>query len=48
MSSSVYIDNKSNDILILVEGPTQWLDDTALTAEAKYLINITNQENDLY
>ena len=48
MSSSVYIDNKSKDILILVEGPTQWLDDTALTAGAKYLINITNQENDLY
>ena len=48
MSSSVYIDNKSKDILILVEGPTRWWDDTALTAEVKYLINITNQENDLY
>ena len=48
MSSSVYIDNKSKDILILGEGPTQWLDDTALRAEAKYLINLCNQENDLY
>ena len=41
MSSSVYIDNKGKDILILSEGPTQWLDDTTLTAEAKYPINFT-------
>ena len=27
MSSSVYIDNKSKDLLILREGPTQRLDD---------------------
>ena len=27
---------KGKDILILVEGPTQGLDDTTLTAEAKY------------
>ena len=37
MSSSVHIDNKNKDILILGEG----LDDTALTAEAKYHINFT-------
>ena len=36
MSSSVHIDNKNKDILILGEGPTQGLDDTA---EAKYPIN---------
>ena len=36
MSSSVHI-----DILILEEGPIQGLDDTTLTAEAKYLINFT-------
>ena len=34
MSSSVYIDNKNKDIIILAEGRTQGLDDTALTAEA--------------
>ena len=26
MSSSVHINNKDKDILILAEGPTQWLD----------------------
>ena len=35
MSSSVHIDNKNKDILILGEGQTQGLDDTALTSEAK-------------
>ena len=39
MSSSVHIDNKNKDILILGERPTQRLDDTTLTAEAKYPIN---------
>ena len=43
MSSSVYIDNKNKDTLILGEGPTQGLDDT-LTAEAKYPINFTQSE----
>ena len=38
MSSSVHIDNEENYILILGEEPTQGLNDTALTAEAK-LIN---------
>ena len=41
MSSSVHIDNKNKDILILDERPTQRLDDTTLTAEAKYPINVT-------
>ena len=41
MSSSVHIDNKNKDILILGEGPTQELDDATLTAEAKYPINFT-------
>ena len=39
MSSSVHADNKEKDILILGEGPTQGLDDTTSTAEAKYFIN---------
>ena len=41
MSSYVHIDNKTKDILILGEGPTQGLDDTTLIAEAKYPTNFT-------
>ena len=41
MSSSVSVDNKEKDILILGEGPTQRSDDTTLTADAKYPINFT-------
>ena len=39
MSSSVHVDNKARDILVLGEVPTQGLDDMTLTAEAKYPIN---------
>ena len=35
MSSSVHVDNSGEDILILGEGPTQALNHTTLTAEAK-------------
>ena len=41
MSSSVRIDNKNKDILILNEGPSQGLDYTTLTSGAKYPINFT-------
>ena len=41
MSSSVHLNNKNKDILILGEEPTQGLDDTTLTEEAKYPINFT-------
>ena len=41
MSSSVHIDNKGKDILILGEGPTQGLDGTTSTAESIYPINFT-------
>ena len=34
MSSSVHIDNRNRNILIIGEGPIQGLDDTTLTAEA--------------
>ena len=37
----VHIDNKYKSILVLVEGPTQRLNDTTLTPEAKYSINFT-------
>ena len=33
MNSSVHVDNKKKDILLLGEGPTQGLDDTISTAE---------------
>ena len=39
MSSSLHVDNKGKDILMLDEEPTQRLDDTTLTAEANYPIN---------
>ena len=41
MSSSVHVDNKGKDILILGEGLTQGLEYTTLTSEAKYPINIS-------
>ena len=41
MSSSVHIDNKNKDILILGEGPVQGLDDSTLIAEAIYPIDFT-------
>ena len=45
MGSSVHVDNKKKDILILGVGPTQELDDTILTAEKKYSINFTGNNN---
>ena len=44
MSSFVHIGDKNKDILILGDGPTQGLDDTTLTAKAKYPINFTQLE----
>ena len=41
MSSTVHVDNKRKVILIHGIGRTQRLDDTKLTAEAKYPINFT-------
>ena len=41
MSSTVHIDNKNKDILILGEGLTHGLDDNTLATEAKYRINFT-------
>ena len=41
MSSTVHVDNKRKVILIHGIGRTQGLDDTKLTAEAKYPINFT-------
>ena len=41
MSSSVHIDNKNKDIVILGEGTKEGLDDITLTLESKYSINFT-------
>ena len=41
ISSSVNVDNKNKNILVLGEGPTQRLDDTTLTTETKDPINFT-------
>ena len=41
MISSVHVDNKNKDILILAEETTLGLDDTRLIVEAKYPINFT-------
>ena len=40
MTSSIHIDNKKKDILVLVRGPMQGLEST-LTAEKMYSINFT-------
>ena len=45
MSSSVYSDNKNKDVLVRGVAPKQGLDDTKLTAEAKYLTNFTHDGN---
>ena len=41
MSSSVHVNNKKKDFLVLGEGPREGLDDTTLTAEVIYSINFT-------
>ena len=48
MSSSVHIDDKGKEILILGKGLTQGLDGTTFITEALYPINLHNQEKDLY
>ena len=47
MSSSLYIDNKNKDILILSKRPTQELHDITLTAKVKYPINFTQSRKRL-
>ena len=41
MNSSIHIDNKGKDRLILGIGPTQLLSENSLTAEKMYSINFT-------
>ena len=42
MSSSVHVDNKGKDILILGTSPTQGLGEHSLTTEKMYSINFTD------
>ena len=42
MNSSVYVDNKGKDILILGKGPTQGIGEHSLTAEKMYSVNPTD------
>ena len=41
MNSSIHVDNKGKDILILGIGPTQGLGEHSLTAEKMYSINFS-------
>ena len=41
LSSSVHVDNNKKDVIFFGEGLTQGLDDTRITAEAKYANNFT-------
>ena len=43
MSSSVHVDNKGKDILILGKSPTQRLGEHSLTAEKIYSVNFTDK-----
>ena len=46
MRSFVHIDNKKKDILVLINGPTDGLDDTTLTAEKeRYRALLSNRRN---
>ena len=44
-SSSVHVNNKKKNILVLGEAPAQRLDATTITAEAKYFINFKKLRN---
>ena len=48
MTSTVQIDNKKKDILILGVTPTQRLDDTTLAAEAQYSIDFSRSNRNFY
>ena len=45
MSSSVHVDNKGKDILVLGKGPTQGLGEHSLTAEKMHSVNFADNED---
>ena len=47
MNSSVHVDNKGKDILILGRGPTQGLGEHSLTAEKIYSVNFTDHRKEM-
>ena len=47
MSSSVHVDNKRKDILILEKGPPQGLGEHSLTAEKMYSVNFTDHKKNV-
>ena len=47
MSSSIHIDNKAKDILILGLGPTQGFGENSLTAEKIYSINFYSNKKEI-
>ena len=47
MNSSVHVDDKGKDILILGKGPTQGLGEHSLTAEKIYSVNFTNNNENI-
>ena len=48
MCSSIHIENKGKDILILGLGPTQGLGENSLTAEKMHSINFTVTKKGFY
>ena len=48
LSSSLHVDNKKKDILILGQGPTQGLDDITLAPEKMYSINVTATRKNMF
>ena len=48
MSSSIHVENKGNDILILKKGPTQGLGEHSLTAQTIYLVNFTERNKKIF
>ena len=47
MSSSLHIDNRKKEVLILGKGRNQILDHTTLTAEAQFSINFSRSNRKL-
>ena len=47
MSSSVHVDDKEKDVLILGKGPTQGLREHSLTAEKINSINFTDHRKNV-
>ena len=47
-SLSLHTDNRKKDVSVLAKGLTNRLDDTKITAEGKYYVNMTKPRNKRY